>query len=491
MIRFRFALAWSVVLSAAAAAAQTPAPEPHTVPRPRTLAFSDYVVEGVAETLRSATLLVPEDRAKPDGRQISLHIVVVPALTAGRKHAPLFDIAGGPGLAATTAAAWYAADSSGYRATRDIVLIDQRGTGKSNPLRCPELEAVSKLGDMYDPAAVRRCRGELEQSADLTQYGTMAAVRDVEAVRLALGFEKIDLSGLSYGTVVVQTYMREYPQNVRCAVMLGTVPIDEKIPLHHARAAEDVMQKLFDDCDRDPQCGGAFPSLRTEWKDLLARFEAGPVRALYADSADTHMVVLERGPFCEALRTLLMTTTTQRKIPFIIHSAANDNFYPFFEAVRPDSGTTSALAEGMYLSVTCPEGTQRIQNDEIDAEVAGTFLGRYRVDQQIGACAEWPTTALSDESLQPVTASVPTLLLAGGMDYVAPVSWAQQVSSRLSDSRVVVIDYLGHFPDGVANMECFDALILAFLRAGTTVSLDVSCVETMTPPAFDTEPASD
>jgi pimeloyl-ACP methyl ester carboxylesterase len=486
MIRFYFALALSVALSVSAAA-QTPAPELPTVPRPRTLALSDYAVEGVAETLLAATLVVPEDRTQPDGRTISLHIVVVPALTAGLKDAPLFDIAGGPGISATSAAAWYAADSTGYRATRDVVLIDQRGTGKSSPLRCPEIESVSPLDNMYDPAAVKRCRDELEKNADLTQYGTLAAVRDLEAVRLALGFEKIDLMGLSYGTIVIQTYMREYPQNVRSAVMLGTVPIGEKIPLHHARAAEDVLQRLLDDCDRDPLCGEAFPSLRTEWKDLLARFEAGPVSAVYTDAVDTRMVVLQRGPFCEALRTLLITTTTQRKVPFIIHSAASDNFYPYFDAVMPDSGTTSPFAEGMYLSVTCPEGTQRIQADEIDAETAGTFLGRYRVDQQIGACAEWPTAVLSDESLQPVTASVPTLLLAGGMDYVTPVAWAQEVSSRLSDSRVVVIDYLGHYPDGLANMPCLDAMILAFLRAGTTVGLDDSCVGAMVPPPFVTE----
>lgn len=486
MIRLSVALVLSVVL-AVTAAAQTPAPEPHTVPRPATLKLTDYVLDGVAETLLTATLLIPEDRTKPDGRAISLHIVVVPALTDGIEDAPLFDIAGGPGFAATSRAAWYAADSTGYRATRDVVLIDQRGTGKSNPLRCPELESVSKLDDTYDPAAVRRCRDELEKGADLTQYGTLAAVHDVEAVRRALGYEKIVLLGLSYGTIVAQTYVREYPQNVQCAVLIGTVPIDEKLPLHHARAAEDVLQKLLDDCDRDPHCGEAFPSLRTEWKNLLARFDAGPVRVVYSDSADTRMVTLERGPFCEAMRGLLTSTTTQRRVPFIIHSAANENFYPFFDPVIPDSAATSPYAEGMYLSVTCPEGTQRTQNDEIDSETAGTFLGRYGVDQQIGACAEWPTVALSDEALQPVTASVPTLLLAGGMDYVTPVAWAQEVSSRLSDSRVVVIDYLGHFPEGVAHMECLDALILTFLKAGTTVGLDVSCVETMTPPPFVTE----
>ncbi len=485
MGRFGIAIALSVV-SAATVVAQSPERELATVPRPRTLALEPYVAEGVAETLLAGTLIVPENRDQPGGRTISLHIVVIPALTDGVKDTPLFDIAGGPGLAASSAAGWYAADSTGYRATRDIVLVDQRGTGLSNPLRCSELERASKLDDVYDPAAVRRCRDELSKNADLTQYGTRAAVHDLDAVRAALGYEKIDLIGLSYGTVVAQTYMREYSHNVRCAVLLGTVPIDEKTPLHHARAGEDVLQKIFDDCERDPLCDEKFPSLRNKWKDLLTAFDDGPVEAVYADSVDARLVTIARGPFCEATRTLLLTTTMQRRIPFIIHRASGGDFQPFFDVVSPDT-SLSPYAEGMYLSVTCPEGTQRIADDEIESETAGTFLGRYRVDQQMAACAEWATAAVPDEALQPVTATTPTLLLAGGMDYVTPVSWAQQVSSRLSDSRVVVIDYLGHFPDGVANMECLDALIRAFLHAGTTVGLDLSCVDTMVPPPFLTE----
>jgi pimeloyl-ACP methyl ester carboxylesterase len=481
MNRFGIAIALSVAWGVCVVGLPS-AQELHTVPRPRTLALEPALIDSVSVLV--GKLVVPENRAQPGGRTISLHIVIVPALTDGIKEAPLFDLAGGPGIAASGAAAWYAADSTGYRATRDIVLVDQRGTGQSNPLRCPELETAGKLERMYDPAAVRRCRDELSKDADLAQYGTLNAVHDLDAVRVALGYEKIDLMGLSYGTIVAQVYMREYPQNVRCAVLTGTVPVDEKLPLHHARGAEDVLQKIVDDCERDPQCDLQFSSLRGEWRDFLASLDAAPVSAVYSDTADTRLVTLERGPFCEALRTLLMTTSMQRRMPFIIHRAAIGDFNPFFEVVSPLSGAVSPFAEGMYLCVTCPEGTQRITSDEIETETAGTFPGRYRVDEQVGACNEWGLTPLSDEALAPVSASIPTLLIAGSMDYVTPVAWAQQVSSRLTDSRVVVIDYLGHYPEGLANMECLDELIRAFLRAGTTAGLDDSCVETMTPPPF-------
>ena len=453
-----------------------------TVPRPRTLTLAPDTLDGFA--VLSGSLAVPENRDQPGGRMISLRIVVVPALTTGSKQPPLFDLAGGPGLAATGGASWYAADSTGYRATRDIVLVDQRGTGGSNPLRCPELESHGRFQTMYERGAVERCRDQLEQNADLTQYTTMAAARDMEAVRVAMGYEKIDLIALSYGTILAQMYMREYPQNVRCAVLMGTVPLGEKLPLHHARASEDVMQKLVDDCERDPSCGTKFPSIRNDWETLQDSFERGSVSVVYSDSLDRRLVTLERGPFFEAFRTLLLMPATQRQVPRVVHHAAHGDFAPFFKLIPPDSTTTSPFAEGLYLCVTCPEGTQRISADEMESETARTFLGRYRVENQMEACLAWPTSALPEETFAPLTATIPTLLLAGGMDYVAPVAWSQEVSSRLSDSRVVVVDYMGHLADGLANVGCLDALIRAFLSAGTTAGLDASCVEAMAPPPF-------
>jgi pimeloyl-ACP methyl ester carboxylesterase len=244
------------------------------------------------------------------------------------------------------------------------------------------------------------------------------------------------------------------------------------------------MQKLIDDCERDPSCGGKFSSIRNDWETLQESFEQGSVSVVYSDSLDRRLVTLQRGPFFEAFRTLLLMPATQRQVPRIVHRAAHGDFAPFFKLIPPDSSTTSPFAEGLYLCVTCPEGTQRITADEMESETARTFLGRYRVQNQMEACDVWPTRALSEEVFTPVTANIPTLLLAGGMDYVSPVSWAQEVSSRLTDSRVVVIDYMGHIADGLDNVPCLDALIRAFLSAGTTAGLDASCVEAMTPPPF-------
>jgi pimeloyl-ACP methyl ester carboxylesterase len=487
---FLFAASLLLVTTVVSARQATEAPDSAAadsvvVVRKPTIPILPFFIEGVEDTLFAATLEVPEDRSQPGGRTISLHIVVVPALQKGKKQPPLFDIAGGPGGAATAGAAEYTAALRVHRENRDVVLVDQRGAGQSNPLRCPDLESASRLDDVYDPSAVVRCREELAKRADLSHYGTLDAVRDLEDVRNALAYDQIDLIGLSYGTQVVQMYMREYPDNVHAAVMLGAVPLGEKIPLHHAANAEQVLQRILDDCDGDPDCGRAYPSLRREWSEVLERLDAGPVRTEYMDSTGVHPVEIRRGPFCEALRSLMYTTPTQRLIPLLIHHVAEGDFRPFLQMVF--AGGVGGIAEGMYLCVTCPEGTMRIRPDEIDPATARTFLGRWRVDQQIAACGAWGLGALPETDFDPVSATIPTLFIAGGMDAVTPIAWAQEISSRLTHSLVLVIDHLGHEPDGLEHMECYDSVIAQFFAKGSVDGLDTACFETMTPPPFVTE----
>jgi pimeloyl-ACP methyl ester carboxylesterase len=244
------------------------------------------------------------------------------------------------------------------------------------------------------------------------------------------------------------------------------------------------MQRILDDCDADPACGGAFPSLRREWGDVLEMLDTGAVVAQYADSTGTRGVALQRGPFCEALRQMLVATSMQRMIPRMIHEAATGNFQPFLEAaMRGGFGG----ADGMYLCVTCPEGTTRITDAEIDAVTGGTFLGRYRVDRQVAACRIWGLPPAPEEDLRPVSGTVPTLFMTGSMDYVTPVDWAQEISSRLTNSLVLVVDDLGHRPEGLDNLSCYDEVIDRFFRSGSVIGLDTACLDSMPPPPFIVE----
>jgi pimeloyl-ACP methyl ester carboxylesterase len=414
---------------------------------------------------------VPENYDQPQGRQITLNVVLLPSTPGGRRGTPLFDLAGGPGLAATGAAIFYATDGRDYRLQGDIVLVDQRGTGKSAPLLCPELESRPAGSRMYPPSAVRQCRANLAATADLSQYTTRNAALDLDAVREALDYPKINLLGLSYGTRLAQAYVALRPERVHAAVLIGATTHDAKLPLWHARHAQETLDALFDDCRHDPACARTFPDLGERWHKALSLLD-GPIRT----TANANAVV-ERGALLERFRTLLATTSSQRRVPAIIDRLSRGDFAPLLSPAG-----ANGIAEGLYLSVTCAEDTQWITAAERLSATAGTFLGTYRIDEQADACREWQVP----RSRIPATDShsVPTLLLAGDRDYVTPVRWARQVAGNARAARVVVIPGLGHFPDGLTHLECLDRMIRQFL-GGPTQAFDDSCIATMQPPHFE------
>jgi pimeloyl-ACP methyl ester carboxylesterase len=418
-------------------------------------------VPGVEEQLRCGDLLLPENPAQPEGRQIKLHFVVIPAVNPGPHGAALFDLAGGPGLAATSGADFFATIGRAHRLNRDVVLIDQRGTGESSPLRCPELELASALEPMYPSEAVRRCRKTLARHADLSQYNTRNTVADLEAVRTALGYAQVDLIGISYGTRLALAYIDEHPERVRAAVLFGVVPADAKMPLWHARQAQRTLDQLFEDCEQDPRCRESYPGLRDRWN-----------RVLRNSAFD--------GPAREAFRTLLLNAESQRRLPLLIDQMAGGDFESFRGRFARTAGS---LAGGLYLSVVCSEDTHAITSDERRVETHGSFLGTYRVDQQSAACTEW--------NVPPVTLTygtakrdVPVLAILGDRDYVTPSEWAGRVLARSPRSRVVVVPKLGHMPDGLEAPECFDSMILSFFGRGDVSDVDASCVAAMKPPPF-------
>src|SRR5947208_11060438 len=203
---------------------------------------------GIGEALLCGKLTVFENREMRTGRTIDLNVVVLPAFDQKHKAEPLFDLAGGPGAASTEAAAFYAGPGKAYRRRHDVVCVDQRGTGKSNRLAIPrEKTPPYYLSEMFPVDYVRQMRHAFEQRADLTQYTTSIAMDDLDDVRAWLGYERINLFGLSYGTRAVLVYMRQHPDRVRNAILMGVAPTYLKMPLHHARAARRAMDLLLEE----------------------------------------------------------------------------------------------------------------------------------------------------------------------------------------------------------------------------------------------------
>ena len=446
---------------------------------------------GIQEELQCGKLTVFENRATRSGRTIDLNVIVLPALDQDHKREPLFDLAGGPGMASTSSARLYATALKEYRRHRDVVLVDQRGTGASNPLNCSHTtDPQYFLNEMLPVDYVRDCRRELEHRADLTQYTTPVAADDLDDVRARLGYERINLFGLSYGTRAALVYMRQHPERVRSAVLMGVTPTDHKMPLYHARDGQRAMNLLLEECAADQACDNAFPNIKKELNELLVRLGREPAQAKYIlpESGKEVSVTIAGPVFAEKLRSALYTPPGARKLPLIVHRAAQGDFSPFFKMVIPvERSRPDSIAEGMYLSVTCNEDTRYIDATAAAEMNRGNILGDYRVEQQVRACSLWPKARLASDYSKPVFSRVPVLILSGYMDPITPPVWGEEVASHLPNSRHVIIRHHAHVPFGLSHIECMDKIILEFIDKGDPKSINASCVDEMLPPPFSTD----
>ncbi|MCU1307579.1 MAG: hypothetical protein JWN45_2274 [Acidobacteriaceae bacterium] len=458
------------------------------VPHLNQLLLGPCKLSGITEVLQCGKLTVFENRATRIGRKLDLNIVVLPALDPDAKQEPLFDLAGGPGVASTESARLYATELKQYRQHRDVVLVDQRGTGKSNPLNCQrDSSPQSFLDEMYPVKYVTECRDDLRKRADLSRYSTPTAVDDLDDVRAALGYDKISLFGLSYGTRAALVYIRQHPSHVRSAVLMGVAPTNNVLPMAIARDGQRALTLLLQECEADRDCHAAFPNIQSELIDLLARLGKRPVHATYAlpENGKIARVTIYRDPFAEKLRTQLYEADKSRSLLYIIHEAARGKFAPYQDVAIPaDRQTPDHISDGMYLSVTCAEGTRSIPA-ELSARLnRDSVFGTYRLAQQQRACSLWPAKELPKSYQQPVTSSVPVLLISGHMDPITPPSWAADAAAHLPHSRHVVVPHHAHFPAGLTHMECFDKIILDFLAHPDAKQLDAKCVNEMLPPPF-------
>jgi pimeloyl-ACP methyl ester carboxylesterase len=236
--------------------------------------FERCTIEGVPGEVRCGSYEVLEDRAARNGRSIRLKIVLL-AAESKREPDPLFILAGGPGQAATGNAKFFAETFAQVRRTRDIVLVDQRGTGGSSGLEC-DLYGTSTqghLGDLFPLESVRQCADQWHTRADLRFYTTEIAMADLDEVRGAMGYERINLFGTSYGARAAQVYMRQFPHRVRSVIMKGVTPITVPLTLPMARDAQHAWDLLCEDCAADPACNVAFPKLKSEFETVFARLE--------------------------------------------------------------------------------------------------------------------------------------------------------------------------------------------------------------------------
>ncbi len=476
-------------LSGAAAAAAEPAPgtpggKPPRLVRQR---LTPCHVPDLAEEVLCGTLPVWENRGTKSGRKISLNIVVLPAKSPDPVPDPFVFLDGGPGEPATGAASGLADFLPGLRSQRDILLVDQRGTGHSHPLSCAqpgsEADLQGYLHDLFPLDTLRACLKKLD--ADPTLYSSDPAADDLDEVRAYLGYERLNLLGGSYGTRAAQVYMRRHPEHVRSVILDGYVTMDARMPLYIARQSQVALDKLFDDCADDDACRTAFPDPRGELKAILARFDRGPVRGTipHPKTGKPVALSLSKSSFTTAFRSMQYSPGSAVRLPLYIHRAYQGDWAPFLrQAVGYFADPDWSI--GLYLSVVCAEDTARIDPAVVARETAGTYLGDDRVRQQVAACAFWPAAKLPAEFWEPVRSVAPVLLLSGWLDPATPPEGSAEAARNFPNSTRVVLRDGAHGDDGLAHQECKVRLIEDFVTNGSGIGLDTSCVHAMKRPPF-------
>jgi len=394
-------------------------------------------------------LTVFENRATLRGRRIDIHFMVIRADQPGARRA-LFLFAGGPGQGSTMMAPLANGWVKPLRADQDIVMVDQRGTGRSHPLNCQfnrATDPAAAFGHVFDPAAVARCRSALEAEADLTQYTTDHAVEDVEDVRALLGYEQVSLYGGSYGTRMAQAYLRRYPGRVRAVVLDGVVPFDNAVPVTYAKSAQQALDRVFAACAATPTCRQAHPRPADDMAAIRRRLSAGPVRATVTPPSRTPVTAwVSAGDFAYAVRGIMYNARTGMELPDLLgHAAATEDLSAFAQRyLDRELGFETGFAHGVHFSVLCAEDVPFPTEREIEEATSGTFLGRYLFDEYRHACARWPRAAIRPDARTPVAARVPTLLLSGWFDPSTPPEFGERVAQSLPQSRLIVSRFTAH-----------------------------------------------
>lgn len=436
---------------------------------------------GNAIPAQCTTFEVAENPAAPAGRRIALHIAWLPNTgNAAAMPDPVFFLAGGPGQAATEHAGVVSLALEDVRKQRDVILIDQRGTGKSHPLACKDdageslaLPEVTDAGALADFA--RRCAAALD--ADPRFYTTTEAVGDLEAVRAAIGVEQVNLIGVSYGTRVAQQYAARHPQHTRSLVLDGVAPNDLVVGGEFARTFERSLALQAAQCQKLPSCRARFPNdLRAQLRTLKARLAAAPAEVEYRDpatgelkrdtlTADTVLGISRMFSYMPHMASLL---------PVVMDEADAGRYAPLMALAQMMSGSAvGQMTQGMQWSVICAEDAPRYRADPADA---ATVLGGDMAAMFYAACKAWPSGTAPETFTAPLRSDLPALLLSGEIDPVTPPEYGERVLAGLPKGRHIVLNGQAH---NVIGTGCMPKLVGQFLETTDADALDLACAKTI------------
>jgi len=427
---------------------------------------------------RCGTLLRPLNPADPAAGQIELRVAVVPALDLEPEPDPLVPLAGGPGGSAIQFYAGYYPAFEAVRRERDILLLDQRGTGSSATMDCPFDDAVVD-GQYNDEQTLEFTRSCLEQLPyDPRFFTTSVAVTDLEALRQELGYPALNLLGTSYGTRVAQHFARRYPDSTRTIILDGVVPpqipLGPEIATEAQRAIDDILAR----CAEDPDCNEHFPEIDMDFASIRAQLRQAPVQVELSDpmTGRRETVAFGHNELAAAIRLLAYQPQSIAIIPLVVHEAANDNFAPLAAQFQlAASSIADALSLGMHNTVMCSEDAPFIDRDTIDfAALDATYIGALQFEALEVICSIWPRGPIDEGFTKPLVTDIPVLLLSGNADPITPPRYADLAAVELRNARHLINDGQGH---GQIAAGCMPKIIARFVSSADPGGLDTDCMD--------------
>lgn len=466
----------SVVLAALLPVLVVPAHAARTLGRlsfePCTLAAAGMPVNVAAQC---SSLEVPEDRTRPDGKRIRLAVAWIPTDAKQPQPDPVVMLAGGPGQSALESFPSVAFAFGEILRHRSVVLVDQRGTGRSNLLACPPPDDVKAAED--DPAAARKaaadCLGELP--GDPRAYTTSAAVEDLEDVRKAIGAPSLNLAGVSYGTRVALEYLRRHPSATRTVILDGVVPPELVLGAEHARNLDDALNAQFARCATDAACVRRYgPAPRRALDDLLSRLRTAPQTVPFRDplTNEPRTGTLTADTVAGVARLFAYAPQTFSVLPLALAEAGAGRPEALLaQAAMLETLVGEHIAQGMSLAVTCSEDAPFLRPDPADR---GTLMGEAFVTVLLAQCSEWPRGRVPDDFHRPVSSDRPVLLMSGEFDPVTPPRYGAQVVKTLPNGRHFVLKGQGH---NVMVAGCMPRLMAEFVARADAKALDPKCLD--------------
>jgi pimeloyl-ACP methyl ester carboxylesterase len=427
---------------------------------------------------RCGVLTRPEDPANLSSPSIELHVAVVPALTLEPEPDAFVPIAGGPGQSTIEFYAGYAMAFEPVRRNRDIVLVDQRGTGRSAPLTCDIDEDIIQGGYSREETidVTETCLEQLQHDPQF--FTTSIAVRDLEAVRQALGYSAFNVYGISYGTRVAQHFARRYPEATRTVIIDGVAPPQLALGPGIAIEAQRALDALFDRCIEDEACSERFPNIRTDFLALTAALDEMPVTVSMADPLTGTVEDFDfgRDELAGAIRLLSYHPSTVALIPLLVDEAVNGNYLPLAsQFVSIAANLSEALNIGMHNAVICTEDAPFYDDEPVDAEaLSATYIGPMQLDSLDAICSVWPRGVLDDDLRQPLATDLPVLLLSGEADPITPPAFADRAAVELENALHLTGRRQGH---GLAGRGCTPDIIGDFVASASIEDLDASCLD--------------